>query len=107
MSRQVLRVDAHGIPRPQPRPRVLKTGRVVSTTGPAAGWKRLVLAAIAEAMDGCDWQTIDDGPVALTLVTRLPTKALVEAGRDRRQGRRRQSGEAVDGRDDAAAGLAR
>lgn len=70
---EVLRVEAHGVPRPQPRPRVLKSGKVVSTTGPAVAWKRLVLAAAREAVEGAEWGAIVDAPVDLVLVFRFGT----------------------------------
>jgi Holliday junction resolvase RusA-like endonuclease len=72
-----LRVDVEGIPRPQPRPRLVKRGKgvkVVSTTGKAVGWKRVVGAAIAEAVRARGWATVATGPVKLRLLVRFPTK---------------------------------
>jgi Holliday junction resolvase RusA-like endonuclease len=79
VSGSVLRVDVRGVPRPQPRPRFVGKGKgrhTVSTpeNSPAARWKRLVLGAVLEAVDACDWQAIATGPVVLRLVIRFPTK---------------------------------
>lgn len=70
-----LRIEIRGVPRAQPRGRHVG-GRVVSTTGPAVRWRRLVREATLAAIEAA---TADGlvlplrGPVEFTLAVRFPT----------------------------------
>jgi Holliday junction resolvase RusA-like endonuclease len=82
----VLAVAVQGVPRPQPRPRFVGKGRgPVSTMEgtPAMRWKRLVLAAIAEAIEDAGWSCIPSGAVRLRLLVMFPTKRAAMWGRPR------------------------
>lgn len=70
-----IRIEIHGVPRAQPRGRHVG-GRVVSTTGPAVLWRKLVTqaaqaASAAVASDGGQFPL--RGPVEFTMEARFPT----------------------------------
>lgn len=68
-----IRIEVNGVPRAQPRGRHVN-GRVVSTTGPAVVWRRLVKDAMVQAMAATDWQPPTEGAIEFTARVRFPTK---------------------------------
>lgn len=77
MTPDGIRIEIAGVPRAQPRGRHVG-GRVVSTTGPAVAWRKLVTAAAVKAMfdytaDGrLGWLPFR-GPVEFVMEVRFPT----------------------------------